>query len=90
MSVAYLQLIILSVIDDVPVGSETFLMTNFVNLKIKSTQSFRGAHSDRVCVRVFIGVGTYMCMSTYVCPAFLIEKSYIGDSCSIVAEKKMK
>jgi hypothetical protein len=45
---------------DVPVDSEALLMTNFVNLKIKPAQSFRGAHRDRVCVLVFIGVSTHM------------------------------
>jgi hypothetical protein len=29
---------------DVPVDSETLLVTDFVNLKIRLTQSFRGAH----------------------------------------------
>jgi hypothetical protein len=29
-----------------------FLVINFVNLNIKSTQSFEGAHRDRVCVCV--------------------------------------
>jgi hypothetical protein len=36
--------------DDIPVDSETLLMTDFINLKIKPTQSFRGAHRDRVCI----------------------------------------
>jgi hypothetical protein len=45
---------------DVPVDSETLLVTDFVNLKIKPTQSFRGAHRDMVCVLVFIGVSTHM------------------------------
>jgi hypothetical protein len=36
-----LQLIILSV-KQRPVDSEMFLMTDFINLKIKSAQSFRG------------------------------------------------
>jgi hypothetical protein len=48
--VLHLRLIILSVGDDVPVDSETLLVTDFVNLKIKSAQSFRGAHRDRVCI----------------------------------------
>jgi hypothetical protein len=43
---------ILSVIVDIPVDSETFLMTDFVNLKIKSDQSFRDAHRNRVCIHV--------------------------------------
>jgi hypothetical protein len=35
--VLYLRLIILLVKDDVPIDSETLLITNFVNLKIKLT-----------------------------------------------------
>ncbi len=35
--------------DDVPVDSETLLMTDFVNLKIKPTQSFEVAHKDMMC-----------------------------------------
>jgi hypothetical protein len=53
MGVPYLWLIILSVVGDVPVDSKTFLVTNFVNLKIKLTQSFECVYRDRVCV--FIG-----------------------------------
>jgi hypothetical protein len=56
---------------DVPVDSEVLLVTDFVNLKIKSAQSFRGAHKGRVCVHVFIGVSTRMCLSIYVCTVFL-------------------
>jgi hypothetical protein len=35
MDVAYSQLIIFLVVVDVPVDSETFLVTDFINLKIK-------------------------------------------------------
>jgi hypothetical protein len=48
------------VIGDVPVDSETVLMTNFVNLKIKSTQSFGCAYRGRVCVCVHIGEYSYV------------------------------
>jgi hypothetical protein len=58
----YLRLIILLVDGDVP----TFLVTDFMNLKIKPIQSFKCAHMDRVCVRVFIWVIARMCMSIYV------------------------
>jgi hypothetical protein len=34
---------------DVPVDSETLLVTDFVNLKIKPTQSFEVAHKDMMC-----------------------------------------
>jgi hypothetical protein len=54
--VLYLRLIIFSVKDDVPINSEVLLVTDFVNLKIKPTQFFKGAHRSKVCVRVFIEV----------------------------------
>jgi hypothetical protein len=56
---------------DVSVDSETFLVTDFVNPKIKLAQSFGGAHRCRVCVRVFIEVSARTCMSIYVCIMFL-------------------
>jgi hypothetical protein len=62
----YLRLIILSVGGDVPVDSDALLVTDFMNLKIKSAQSFGGAHRGRVCMRVFIGVSAYTCMSICV------------------------
>jgi hypothetical protein len=58
--------------DDVFIDSETLLVTDFVNLKIKPAQSFGGAHRDRVCV--FIGVSTHTCMSIYICTMFLKKK----------------
>jgi hypothetical protein len=54
--VLHLRLIILLVGGDVPIDSETLLVIDFVNLKIKSAQFFGGGHRSRVCVRVFIGV----------------------------------
>jgi hypothetical protein len=65
------RLIILSVGDDVPVNSDAFLVTDFINLKIKAVQSFRDAHRDSVYVRVFIGVSAHMCMCICVCHIFL-------------------
>jgi hypothetical protein len=52
---------------DVSVNRETFLMTDFVNFKIKLIQFFKCAHRSRVCVRVFIGVSSYIYMNIYVC-----------------------
>jgi hypothetical protein len=60
--------------DDVSVDSETLLMTDFVNLKIKLTQSFGCAHEDKVCVHIFREVNTGMCIRIYVCIIFLIKK----------------
>jgi hypothetical protein len=75
----HLRLIILSVGSDVPVDSETLLMTDFVNLKIKPTQSFGGAHRSTICVRVFIGVIAHTCMSIYACAVFLKKTRAIND-----------
>jgi hypothetical protein len=59
---------------DVPVDSETLLVIDFVNLKIKLAQSFEGAHRDRVCVHVFIGVSARTCMSIYIYTVFLKKR----------------
>jgi hypothetical protein len=55
---------------DVPDDSETLFMTDIVNLKIKPAQSFRCAHRDKMCVRVFIGVNAHTCINIYVVPYF--------------------
>jgi hypothetical protein len=60
---------------DVPVDSEALLVTDFVNLKIKPTQTFEGAHRGRLHVCVFIRVSARMCMSICVCIVFL-KKNY--------------
>jgi glucan phosphoethanolaminetransferase (alkaline phosphatase superfamily) len=56
---------------DVPIDSEVFLVTDFVNLKIKPAQSFISAHRGKVCVRVFIWVSACTCMSICVYTVFL-------------------
>jgi hypothetical protein len=60
---------VLSMRGDVPVDSDVFLMIDFVNLKIKPTQSFRGAYKSKM--RVFIEVNTRTYMSIYICSVFL-------------------
>jgi hypothetical protein len=50
--VLYLRLIIFIVGGDVPVDSEVFLVTDFMNLKIKLGQFFECVHRSRVCVRM--------------------------------------
>jgi hypothetical protein len=52
--VLHLRLIILLVGGDISVDSETLLVTDFVNLKIKPTQFFKGVYRDRLCMNVFI------------------------------------
>jgi hypothetical protein len=56
---------------DVPVDSDALLVTDFINLKIKSTQSFGGAHRGRMYVCVFIEMSAHTCMIIYVCNVFL-------------------
>jgi hypothetical protein len=41
---------------DVFVDSDAFLMTDFINLKIKPTQSFKYAYKSMMGIHVFIGV----------------------------------
>jgi hypothetical protein len=64
--VLYFQLIILSVEDDVSVDSEILLVTDFVNLKIKSAQSFKYANRGRVYIHVSIDMSTRMYISINV------------------------
>jgi hypothetical protein len=40
--------------DEVLIDNETLLMTDFMNLKIKSAQFFRVAHRDRVCINILV------------------------------------
>ncbi len=56
------------------IDSEMFL-TDFMNLKIKLTQSFGGAHKGRMCVRVFIIMTAHTCMSICVRTVFLKKSS---------------
>jgi hypothetical protein len=60
------------------ISSETFLITDFVNLKIKSTQSFRVIYRSRVCVHIFIGVSARMYMNIYVYTIFLKNKQTVA------------
>jgi hypothetical protein len=59
---------------DVPVDNDVLLVANFVNLKIKSSQSFGGAHKGRIHVCVFIGVSVHTCMSICVYTVCLKKK----------------
>jgi hypothetical protein len=69
--VLYLWLIIFLVRGDILVDSDVFLMTDFVNLKIKSTQSFGCAHIGKMCVHIFIGVSAHIHINIYIYTVFL-------------------
>jgi hypothetical protein len=47
--------------DDILVNSETLLVIDFINFKIKLAQSFGGACRGMMCVRVFIKIYAYTC-----------------------------
>jgi hypothetical protein len=74
----YLYLIIFSVGDDIPVDSETLLVTDFLNLKIKPTQSFKDAHKDRIYVHVFIWMSDHTRMRIYAYTMFLKNVSTVA------------
>jgi hypothetical protein len=46
-------------------------MTDFVNFKIKPTQSFGGVCRGSVRVHIFIEVNARTCMGIYICTVFL-------------------
>jgi hypothetical protein len=48
------------------VDSETLLVIDFMNLKIKSTQYFKCAHRNILYVYILIELSTHTCMSTCV------------------------
>jgi hypothetical protein len=56
--------------DNFSIDSETLLMTDFINLKIKLVQSFRNAHRNMVYVHMFIEINNNICMSIYIYTVF--------------------
>jgi hypothetical protein len=58
---------------DVSVDSETLLLTDFVNLKIKSAQSFKGAHKGKKYIYIYmlIKMRNHMYMSIYIYTIFI-------------------
>jgi hypothetical protein len=54
-------------------------VTDFINFKIKSTQSFKCAHKDRMCVRVFIEINYHTYINIYVCIVFYKKSLHTGN-----------
>jgi hypothetical protein len=48
------------------VDSETFLIIDFVNLKINPTQSFRCAHMGKTCIHIFIKISIHIYINIYI------------------------
>jgi hypothetical protein len=51
---------------DVSVDSEMLLLTDFINLKIKPTQTFRCDHRAKMCVYLFVEMSVYMCIQVFM------------------------
>jgi hypothetical protein len=70
---------ILSVVGDVSVDSEVPMMTSSISRFADPTQSFRGTHRGRVCVRAFIRVRVHSYVSVSVCNWISQnKKAYLG------------
>jgi hypothetical protein len=63
--------------------NDALLVTNFINLKIKSAQSFRYAHKVRVYIHVSIRMSASACMSIYIYTMFLNKNTIIYFSPNI-------
>jgi hypothetical protein len=68
---------------------EALLMTDFVNLRIKSAHSFRDVHRYMMYMCIFIGVNVHTCMSICVCTMFflnyLISSTIHGDGSILIS-----
>jgi hypothetical protein len=64
---------------DVSVDSETLLMTDFVNLRMKSVQSFRRTYRGRLCVCVYKTEYSYVYEYLYLYCVF--KKIFLLEKC---------
>jgi hypothetical protein len=55
------------------INSDALLVTDFMNLKIKPTQSFGGVHRGRIYVHVLIGVNAHTYINICIYTVFTIE-----------------
>jgi hypothetical protein len=60
--------------DDVLIDNDVLSVTDFMNLKIKSTQSFRGAHISKVYVHIFIWMSAHTYININIYTVFLGKK----------------
>jgi hypothetical protein len=49
------------------------LVIDFMNLKIKPAQSFRGGHRGMMCMYIFIEMSDHICINIYIC---IVLKKY--------------
>jgi hypothetical protein len=60
-----------------PINNESFLVTDFVNLKIKLTQSFKNIYRGKSYVYIFIGIGSHIYLNIYIY-TILIKQIMVG------------
>jgi hypothetical protein len=60
---------------------------DFVNIKIKSIQSFRCTYRDKIYIRIFIGVSTYTYINIYIYIMFVKKEasSIASGGCSVLS-----
>jgi hypothetical protein len=75
--VLHLRLIIFLMGGNIFVDSDVLLVTDFMNIKIKLVQSFRGTHRGSVCVIIVVSGHTCMGICVYIV-FFKKEKEITG------------
>jgi hypothetical protein len=63
--------------DNISIDSGAFLVTEFMNLKIKPTQSFEYIYRGKLYVHVFIGVSAHTYIS--ICVYIVFKKNVPGE-----------
>jgi hypothetical protein len=53
---------------------------DFMNFKIKPTQSFRGVYRDSVCVHIFIGVSVHIYIYISICIYTVFLKNIFSEN----------
>jgi hypothetical protein len=61
---------------DIIIDSNTLLVTDFMNLKIKPTQFFKGTHRDMMYMYIFIEVSDHL----YFIYTLFIKKIWVMSS----------
>jgi hypothetical protein len=67
--------------DNFPIDSKTLLVTDFVNLKIKPSQSFENVHKSTMRIHTFIVVNTRV--------SVFIKKLFLNQLITCVAQFKI-
>jgi hypothetical protein len=66
--------------DDVSINSNMLLLTDFINLKIKSTQSFRDAHKKSIYSYIHKDECSYIYISIYIYNVFLKKLKQLNEA----------